>query len=88
MERVVITYKDRLSRVGFDLFLHLFQKYHCEIVVMSEVGSVKLDSQEIFEEIISLLHCYSMKLYSKRKEKKIREVLMEDAEGESGSNEG
>lgn len=88
VERVVITYKDRLSRVGFDLFLHLFQKYHCEIVVMSEVGSVKLDSQEIFEEIISLLHCYSMKLYSKRKEKKIREVLMEDAEGESGSNEG
>ena len=46
VERVVITYKDRLSRVGFDLFLHLFQKYHCEIVVMSEVGSVKLDSQE------------------------------------------
>ena len=88
VERVVITYKDRLSRVGFDLFLHLFQKYHCEIVVMSEVGSVKLDSQEIFGEIISLLHCYSMKLYSKRKEKKIREVLMEDAEGESGSNEG
>ena len=88
VERVVITYKDRLSRVGFDLFLHLFQKYHCEIVVMSEVGSVKLDSQEIFEEIISLLHCYSMKLYSKRKEKKIREALMEDAEGESGSNEG
>ena len=88
VERVVITYKDRLSRGGFDLFLHLFQKYHCEIVVMSEVGSVKLDSQEIFEEIISLLHCYSMKLYSKRKEKKIREVLMEDAEGESGSNEG
>lgn len=88
VERVVITYKDRLSRVGFDLFLHLFQKFHCEIVVMSEIGSVKLDSQEIFEEIISLLHCYSMKLYSKRKEKKIREVLMEDAEGESGSNEG
>ena len=88
VERVVITYKDRLSRVGFDLFLHLFQKYHCEIVVMSEVGSVKLDTQEIFEEIISLLHCYSMKLYSKQKEKKIREVLMEDAEGESGSNEG
>ena len=68
VERVVITYKDRLSRVGFDLFLHLFRKFNCEIVVMSEVGSAKLDSQEIFEEIISLLYCYSMKLYSKRKE--------------------
>ena len=78
VERVVITYKDRLSRVGFDLFYHLFKKYNCEIVVMSEVGSEKLDSQEIFEEIISLLHCYSMKLYSKRKVQKIKEVLSSD----------
>ena len=75
VERVVITYKDRLSRVGFDLFYHLFKKYNCEIVVMSEVGSEKLDSQEIFEEIVSLLHCYSMKLYSKRKIQKVKEVL-------------
>ena len=78
VERVVITYKDRLSRVGFDLFYHLFRKYNCEIVVMSEVGSEKLDSQEIFEEIVSLLHCYSMKLYSKRKIQKIKEVLSDD----------
>lgn len=70
VEKVVITYKDRLSRVGFDLFYHLFNKYHCGIIVMSEIGSEKLDSEEIFEEIISLLHCYSTKLYSKRKAKK------------------
>ena len=82
VERVVITYKDRLSRVGFDLFFYLFQRFHCEIVVMSEVGSEKLDSQEIFEEIVSLLHCYSMKLYSKRKEKRIKEVLLEDEQEE------
>lgn len=73
--KVVITYKDRLSRVGFDLFYHLFKKFGTEIVVMSEVGSPKLDSQEIFEEIVSLLHCYSMKLYSKRRVDKIKEVL-------------
>ena len=78
VERVVINYKDRLSRVGFDLFYHLFRKYNCEIVVMSEVGSEKLDSQEIFEEIVSLMHCYSMKLYSKRKIQKIKEVLSDD----------
>ena len=75
VERVVIAYKDRLSRIGFDLFYHLFQKYNCEIVIMSEVGSEKLDSQEIFEEIGSLLHCYSMKFYSKRKIQKVKEVL-------------
>lgn len=77
VNRVVITYKDRLSRVGFELFSYLFKKYGCEIIVISEVGSEKLDSQEVFEEIVSLLHCYSMKLYSKRKSQKIKEVLEE-----------
>ena len=75
VNKVVITYKDRLSRVGFELFSYLFKKYGCEIIVMSEVGSEKLDSQEIFEEIISLLHCYSVKLYSNRKKKQIKEIL-------------
>lgn len=75
VQRVIISYKDRLSRVGFDLFKYLFEKYNCEIVVVSEVGSHKLDSEEIFEEIVSLLHCYSMKLYSKRKLQKIKEAF-------------
>lgn len=77
VNRVIITYKDRLSRVGFELFSYLFKKYGCEIIVISEIGSEKLDSQEVFEEIVSLLHCYSMKLYSKRKSQKIKEVLEE-----------
>ena len=83
VNKVIITYKDRLSRVGFELFVYLFRKYGCEIIVISEVGSEKLDSQEIFEEIISLLHCYSMKFYSSRKAKKIKEVLEEDDRPES-----
>ena len=77
VEKIVITYKDRLSRVGFDLFHYLFKKYNCEIVVVSEVSDEKLDSQEIFEEIVSLLHCYSMKLYSKRRVQKIKDALEE-----------
>jgi predicted site-specific integrase-resolvase len=74
IERVVISYKGRLSRVGFDLFYYLFKKYKREIVVMSEVGSPKLDS----EEIVSLLHCYSMKLYSKRKKDLVEKLIKED----------
>ena len=75
VQKVVISYKDRLSRVGFELFKYLFAKYNCEIIVVSEVGSTKLDSEEIFEEIVSLLHCYSMKLYSKQKLQKIKEAF-------------
>lgn len=76
--KVVITYKDRLSRVGFELFYHLFKKFGTEIVVASQVGSEKLDSEEIFEEIVSLLHCYSMKMYSKRRVAKIKEAFEDD----------
>ena len=82
VERVVVTYKDRLSRVGYDLFYYLFQKYNCEIVVMSEMGSEELDSQEVFEDIVSLLHCYSMKLYSNRKRLwKIKEAIDDETSG-------
>lgn len=75
VERVVITYKDRMSRVGFDLFNFLFAQFNTKIVVISEVGSPKLDSEEIFEEIVSLLHCYSMKLYSRRKKKVVEDLI-------------
>ena len=44
---------------------------------MSEVGSAKLNSAEIFEEIVSLLHCYSIKLYSERRVAKIKDALLE-----------
>ena len=77
IEKIIITYKDRLSRIGFDFFKTLFNKFGCEIIVISEVGSNKLDREEIFEEIISLLHCYSMKMYSKRKNNKIKELIFE-----------
>jgi len=77
---VLITYKDRLSRVGFELFSHLFFKFGCKIIVISEVGSPQLDKKEVFEEIVSLLHCYSMKLYSARKRKILTELIAEEVE--------
>ena len=36
VSKVVIAHKDRFSRVGFDLFVYLFRKYGCEIVVIEE----------------------------------------------------
>lgn len=74
---VIITYKDRLSRVGFDMFKYLFAKYHVNIVVMSELTDKKTDQQEIFEEIICLLHAFSMRMDSGRR-KKIKEALADE----------
>ena len=62
-----ITHKDRLSSVGFDLFKYLFDHYHTEIVVVSDEEDQKTDEQELFEEIVSLLHSVSMRMYSHRR---------------------
>ena len=43
---------------------NLFEKYHTEIIIMSELYDKKTDQQEIFEEIISLLHAFSMRMRS------------------------
>lgn len=68
--KVVITHKDRLSRVGFDLFKHLFDKYGTEIIVMSDELEPKTDEQELMSEIITLLHCFAMRQYSSRRKLK------------------
>lgn len=83
VDKVVVAYKDRLSRIGFELLKHLFAKFGTEIIVVSSIGSEKLDAQEIFEEIVSLLHCYSMKLYSGRRKKKIIKALAEEETDET-----
>ena len=77
VKQVIITYKDRLSRVGFELFSYVFTQLGTEIVVISEIGTTKVDSQEVIEEIISLMHCFAMKMYSTRKKKIIEELIKE-----------
>lgn len=84
VKKVIVIYKDRLSRVGFDLFKYMFAKHGCDIVVMSEVGSTELDKEETFEDVVSLLHCYSMKLYNKHKDKTIKELIEDDDDTTSG----
>lgn len=84
VKKVIVIYKDRLSRVGFELFKHTFAKHGCDIIVMSEVGSTELDEEEIFDDVVSLLHCYSMKLYNKRTDKLIKELVENDNHTTSG----
>ena len=37
--------------------------------------TVSLDVKEIFEDVVSLLHCCSTKIYSKHKDEVIKEVI-------------
>lgn len=71
IQTVYVTYKDRLTRLSFDVFKRLFMKYGTEIVVLNEIDNSKEIEKEIFEEIIALLHSFSMKMYSSRRREKL-----------------
>ncbi len=86
IKRVVITHKDRLSRVGFELFEYLFKNYDTQIEVISDEMNPKTDEQELFEEIVSLLHCFSMCSYSNRREERID--LEKELKGDEKNKQG
>lgn len=85
VNKVYITYKDRLSRISYPLFSNLFAKYGCEIVVLNEIDDEKLVEKEIFSEIINLIHCFSMKVYSNRRKEKLK-LVSKDLELEDATN--
>ena len=81
---VIISNKDRLTRVSFDMWKQLFKQFHCELIVANEDENKNDNSDnEIFSDIISLLHCFAMKMYSNGRKKKIN-LIKEDIENEIG----
>ena len=74
ISKIYITYKDRLSRISFDMFKNLFQNFNCEIIVLNDIDDNKQIEKEIFSEIISLIHCFAMKMCSKRRKNKLKMI--------------
>lgn len=72
---IVVEYKDRLLRVGFEEFKYICDHNNVELLVVDNSETTKTYTQEITEDLISIIHHYSMRLYSSRKRKKIEEVL-------------
>lgn len=80
IKTVFITYKDRLTRVSYDMWKQLFKMYNCDLITINDITEqTDTSDKEIFEDIISLLHCFAMKMYSNRRRKKI-DLIKEDIE--------
>ena len=80
VKTVIITHKDRLTRVSFDMWKELFDYFNCNIIVINNDDD---DDKGLFIDIISLLHCFSMRMYSKRRKKKlqlVKDILENDIE--------
>lgn len=79
-----ISNKDRLTRLSFLTLEAIFEKFGTKIIVVNDElkKSNKDDGndKEIYEELISLMHYFSTKMYSSRRKKdltKLKEKLIE-----------
>ncbi|MGC9100108.1 MAG: hypothetical protein ACP5HC_02425 [Caldisericum sp.] len=59
--------------VSLNFFENFFSRFGTQIIVINDYTNEKKDIEEIIEEIITLLHSFSMKYYSNRR--KLRKVI-------------
>ena len=76
---IVIENKDRLIRFGFDLLETIFKKFGTTIIVLNDELDNKSYEQELTEDLISIIHYFTMKSYShRRKLNRIRKELEDE----------
>ena len=76
VERVLIAHQDRLARFGFALIKHLCETHHTELVVMNT--ETLSPEQELVQDLMSILHCFSSRLYGLRNYRKALEKALKD----------
>jgi len=73
VENIFISFKDRLTRFGFDYFKNLFERFDCKIIVLNNLVNEENFQKELTEDLIAIIHHFSMKMYSNRR-KQLKEV--------------
>lgn len=68
INQIFITYQDRFIRFGFDWFEDLCKQHGAKIVVINNPATSP--NQELVNDLISIIHIFSCRLYGLRKYKK------------------
>lgn len=72
IDTIIITHKDRFIRFGYDWFERFLAKFNVDIIVVNNESFSP--QEELVQDIISILHIFSCRIYGLRKYKnKIRE---------------
>ena len=64
----IVTHKDRFIRFGYDWFERFLSKYNVKIIVVN--NELLSPQEELVQDIISILHVFSCRIYGLRKYKK------------------
>lgn len=76
IKNVYISYKDRLTRLSFSMLEFIFNKFGTKIIIINDSSNEDTDN-EIFNDLITLIHSLSTKIYSKRNKHKFS-ILHQD----------
>lgn len=71
IEEVVITYKDRLSRFGYDMIEWIIEKYSGGRIIIINKKEEETPTEEITKDIISIMNVYVAKVNGLRKYTKL-----------------
>jgi predicted site-specific integrase-resolvase len=78
ISKIIIAHKDRLVRFGFEWF-ESFCKRHETIIEVMNQHSLSPE-QEMTQDLLSIIHCFSSRLYGLRKYKKTIKVMIKEEE--------
>lgn len=71
IKTIIVTHKDRFIRFGYDWFERFCMKFNMKITKIVVVNNEELSPQEeLVQDIVSILHVFSCRLYGHRKYKK------------------
>lgn len=80
VQKVVVFYKDRLLRFGFELIEYIANLYNCSIEIID--NTKKTEQEELVEDLIQIITVFSCKLYGKRANK--AKKLVKELAGNNG----
>lgn len=87
VDTIFITYKDRLTRFGFEYFENIFKNFNCKIIVLNNKINELNFEEELTNDMIAIIHRFSMKLYSnRRKQFKQAQSILEQGKNNESNN--
>ena len=89
IKTIIISNKDRFIRFGFDWFEKFCEKFNTQIIVVN--NDTLSPNEELVQDIISILHVFSCRLYGLRKYKnRIREdeEIVKELQNRNSTNTG
>lgn len=68
VKEIIVAHKDRLVRFGYEWYENFCERHGCVITIVNNISLSP--EQEIVQDLLDIVHCFSSRLYGLRKYRK------------------